>query len=74
MRTVLLNVLLVGAGGGEAGSTGKQLVRELGLVLGALDVLPLLVGLSLIGVVYLKVSQDLGDSLACKTSCGTLEY
>lgn len=52
VRTVLRNVVLVSAGSGKAGSTGKQLVRELGLVLGALDVLPFLVVLGLIGVVY----------------------
>jgi len=53
VRTVLSDVVLVSAGGGEAGSTGKQLVGELGLVLGALDfLLPFLVGLGLIGVVY----------------------
>lgn len=54
MRTVLSNVVLVSAGGGEAGSAGKQLVGELGLVLGALDVLPVVVGLSLIGIAYLR--------------------
>jgi hypothetical protein len=47
-------VVLVSAGSGEAGSTGKQLVRELSFVLALGDVLPLLVGLSLIGIAYLR--------------------
>lgn len=56
-------MVLVGTGSGEAGSTGKELVGEAGLVV-VLGALVLLVGSTLVGVAYLKLAKFLSDSLA----------